>query len=178
MKGKIAGVGYQWDGKYAISETHKRHPDIKLMQTESECGDGKNDIFAGFYTFSLMKKYLAGGASSYVYWNMVLDASGMSTWGWKQNSLINIDRMQGGKAQYNFEYYVLKHFSNLIKPGAKLLKIDQDEDTLAFRNPDNSIIVVSSNSSFSEKEMTYTYNGEMVKAKLPMMTMNSFVINP
>lgn len=178
LKGKIAGVGYQWDGKYAISETHKRHPDIKLMQTESECGDGKNDIFAGFYTFSLMKKYLAGGASSYVYWNMVLDASGMSTWGWKQNSLINIDRMQGGKAQYNFEYYVLKHFSNLIKPGAKLLKIDQDEDTLAFRNPDNSIIVVSGNSSFSEKEMTYTYNGEMVKAKLPMMTMNSFVINP
>lgn len=81
LKGKIAGVGYQWDGKYAIAETHKRHPDIKLMQTESKCGDGKNDIYAGFYTFSLMKKYLAGGASSYVYWNMVLDTSGISTQG-------------------------------------------------------------------------------------------------
>ena len=178
LKGKIAGVGYQWDGKYAIAETHKRHPDIKLMQTESECGDGKNDIFAGLYTFSLMKKYLASGASKYVYWNMVLDASGNSTWGWKQNSLVNIDRMQGGKAQYNFEYYVLKHFSNLIKPGAQLLKADQDEDTLAFRNPDQSIIVVAANPSFSEKEMTYTYQGEMVKAKLPMMTMNSFIIRP
>lgn len=176
LKGKIAGVGYQWDGKYAVAETHKRHPDIKLMQTESECGDGKNDVFAGLYTFSLIKKYLAGGANSYVYWNMVLDASGTSTWGWKQNALINIDRMQGGKAQYNFEYYVIKHFSNLVKPGAKLLKADIDEDTLAFENPDESIIVVSGNPSFSEKEITFTYQGQMVKAKLPMMTMNSFIL--
>jgi glucosylceramidase len=177
LEGKIAGVGYQWDGKYAIAETHKRHPDIKLMQTESECGDGKNDIYAGLYTFSLIKKYLAGGANSYVYWNMVLDSSGNSTWGWKQNSLISIDRMQGGKPTYNFEYYVLKHFSNLIESGAKLLSYDLEEDTLIFENPDKSIIVVSANPSFSEKEMTYTINNQMFKAKLPMMTMNSFVVS-
>jgi glucosylceramidase len=177
LEGKIAGVGYQWDGKYAISETHKRHPDIKLMQTESECGDGKNDIFAGLYTFNLIKQYLAGGASSYVYWNMVLDSSGNSTWGWKQNSLINIDRMQGGKPQYNFEYYVIKHFSNLIKTGAKLLSVDINEDTLAFENPDKSIVVVSGNPSYSEKEMTFTIKNKMFKAKLPMMTINSFVVS-
>ena len=176
LKGKIDGVGYQWDGKYAIAETHKRHPDIKLMQTESECGDGKNDIAAGLYTFSLIEKYLAGGANAYVYWNMVLDSTGNSTWGWKQNSLINIDRMAGGKATYNFEYYVMKHFSNLVKPGAHLLSVNTEEDVLAFKNPDNSIIVVSGNPSYSNKNMTYTLGNKMFKATLPMMSVSSFII--
>ena len=176
LKGKIDGVGYQWDGKYAIAETHKRHPDIKLMQTESECGDGKNDIAAGLYTFSLIEKYLAGGANAYVYWNMVLDSTGNSTWGWKQNSLINVDRMAGGKATYNFEYYVMKHFSNLVKPGAHLLSVNTEEDVLAFKNPDNSIIVVSGNPSYSNKNMTYTLGNKMFKATLPMMSVSSFII--
>ncbi|KAA8998062.1 glycosyl hydrolase [Affinibrenneria salicis] len=177
LKNKIGGIGYQWDGKYAIAETHKRYPQVKIVQTESECGKGENDIFSGFYTFSLIKTYLDNGASAYVYWNMILDASGNSTWGWKQNSLISVDRMQT-TVKYNFEYYILKHFSALLKPGAEVLDIQNDESTLAFKNPNGELVIVSANPSYSEKEMRYKLNDQMFKVKLPMMTISSFVVAP
>ena len=39
----IKGVGYQWAGKEAIGETHRKYPNLKLMQSENECGNGSND---------------------------------------------------------------------------------------------------------------------------------------
>ncbi|WP_413738508.1 glycoside hydrolase family 30 protein [Sodalis sp. RH21] len=176
LRGKLGGVGYQWDGKYAIEETRKRYPGTKLIQTESECGNGSNDLFAGFYTFNLIKKYLEAGASQYYYWNMVLDSSGNSSWGWKQNSLISVDRMYG-KVSYNFEYYVLKHVSALVRPKAHLLNMKNDEDALAFINTDNSIVLVLANPSYSEKQMRITLGDKMIRVKMPMLTMNSLVIN-
>ncbi len=38
----IKGVGYQWAGKYAIQRTVQSYPELSYMQTENECGDGKN----------------------------------------------------------------------------------------------------------------------------------------
>lgn len=177
LQGKIGGVGYQWDGKYAIADTHARHPEIQLMQTESECGNGSNDVAAGFYTFSLMKKYFEGGANAYVYWNMVLDGTGNSTWGWRQNSLVSVDRDKG-TVQYNFEYYVMKHFSSLVKPGAHLLRLAFNEDALAFENPDRSIVVVAANPSYSDRVLTIKLGAQMVKVTVPTQTINSFVVKP
>jgi len=177
LKGKIAGIGYQWDGKYAIADTHKHYPNIKLIQTESECGNGSNDIVAGLYTFSLIQKYLDAGASAYVYWNMVLDSSGNSSWGWKQNSLISVDRINN-KVNYNMDYFVMQHFSHFVQPGAHLLKTAYHEDTLSFRNPDGSYVVVAANPSYSVKEITMKVGDQTVRAKLPMMTIHSFTIQP
>ena len=173
---EIGGVGYQWDGKYAIAATHQRHPDVKLMQTESECGDGSNDLYAGFYTFSLMKKYFDGGANSYVYWNMVLDGIGNSTWGWRQNSLISIDRAQGSKVKYNFEFYVMKHFSHFIQQGAKKIATDYDEDLLLFKNPDGEYVAVVANPSYSNRHVTIKVGDKMVKVTIPTLTINTFTI--
>ncbi|WP_133122392.1 hypothetical protein [Bifidobacterium simiarum] len=35
---RLTGVGYQWEGRDCIERTHKAWPELKLMQTESECG--------------------------------------------------------------------------------------------------------------------------------------------
>jgi glucosylceramidase len=171
----IAGVGYQWDGQHAIAETRARYPNLRIWQTESECGDGSNDKKAGFYTFSLMRKYLNGGANAYVYWNMVLEPKGPSTWGWNQNSLITIDR-RTKQAIYNFEYYVFKHMSALVKPGAKLLDIDRADDALAFKNPDDSIVIVLANTSWMDKEFTVVIGGKMLRAKTNSWSLNSWVV--
>src|ERR1700739_3641036 len=82
----IAGVGYQWDGQHAIAETHARWPNLKLMQTETECGGGENNWGSAVHTWGLLKLYLTNSASAYMYWNMVLDQASTSSWGWKQNS--------------------------------------------------------------------------------------------
>ena len=77
----ITGVGFQWAGKGAIPGIHKRYPDLKLFQTEQECGNSKNDWKNCVYSWDLMKHYLKNGANAYMYWNTSLDEGGISTWG-------------------------------------------------------------------------------------------------
>lgn len=64
-----------------------------------------------------MERFRNNGVNSYIYWNMVLESEGKSTWGWKQNSMITIDPITK-QIIYNPEFYVVKHFSHFIECGA------------------------------------------------------------
>ncbi|MEO0573017.1 MAG: hypothetical protein AAF039_15015 [Bacteroidota bacterium] len=135
----IKGVGFQWGGKGAIPQVHKKYPNIGLMQTETECGDGSNDWAAAVHTYGLMKHYFNNGANTYLYWNMVLNETGKSQWGWKQNSMISIDS-KTKEVTFNPEFYLMKHFSNHIKPGARKVKTS-NQDVLAFKDRDAIVII-------------------------------------
>ncbi|MEO1237999.1 MAG: glycosyl hydrolase, partial [Planctomycetota bacterium] len=116
----VAGVGYQWNGKGALAETHASWPDLPIIQTENECGDGNNCWDYAFYVFQLMWDYFNHGTVAYVYWNMILPPGGDSTWGWKQNTMITVDA-DAQAVVYNPEYFVMKHFAHAVQPGAKFL---------------------------------------------------------
>ena len=137
----IKGVGYQWAGKYALAQTQDDYPDLEIIQTESECGDGQNSFEQALYIFSLMRQYFRFGASSYVYWNLALKKGEPSTWGWYQNSLITV-----GNGEYEFtpEFYVMKHFSHFIKRGAKAIAVKGELSSCccAFKNPDGERVLV------------------------------------
>ena len=171
----IAGVGYQWDGKYAVADTRKRFPGVRIYQTESECGDGANDVNAGLYTFSLIHRYLRDGANGYVYWNMVLDPKGPSTWGWQQNSLVTVDR-KTRKVSYNFEYYVFRHISGLVQPGARLIDVPGRSDVLAFRNPNGKLVIVFTNVAWSEREFVFEADGRILRTTAKSNSINSLVL--
>jgi glucosylceramidase len=72
----IRGVGYQWRGKYALQQTRMGWPEIPLVQTENECGDGENTWNYAWYVFDLLRHYLTNDVIAYVYWNMVLAPGG------------------------------------------------------------------------------------------------------
>lgn len=173
----VTGLGYQWDGKHAIGDAAVLFPEKKLMQTESECGNGSNDKAAGMYTYSLINHYLKRGANSYLYWNMVLDKGGYSTWSWAQNSLVTVERTKG-TATYNFEYHVLRHLSRFVQVGAhRLLTTGKDEHTLAFLNPDGTLIVVAQNPRYTELSFKLRVGDNLFCAKLPSDTLHTFVLN-
>ena len=175
---RIAGIGYQWDGKWAISETSRRYPDKKIWQTESECGDGSNDLKAALYTFSLMKRYFEGGVNAYFYWNMVLDETGNSAWGWRQNSLVSINR-SARSVKYNDEFYLMKHVSRFVKPGAVRIRTSgYDEDAFAFMNPDGGIVLLAANPSFTPRDLTIRLGTRMLRAQVPDGSINTFVLQP
>lgn len=154
----IKGAGFQWAGKDAIATVHKKYPNLNLMQTETECGDGSNDWKAAEHTFNLMEHYFKAGAGAYMYWNMILLKNGLSYWGWKQNAMISVDSM--GDYHCNPEFYLMKHFSNLVEPGAYKIQITPDlTNILAFKNPDRSIIIICANLSEQPKEFVFK-NGE------------------
>ena len=172
----IKGVGFQWAGKQAIAGIHKRYSDLKLYQSEQECGDGKNSWTYCKYCWGLMKHYISNGASAYHYWNIALEEGGISRWGWSQNSLITVNK-ENKTYHYNHEYYLIRHFSQFVKPGAKLLVSSGEfNDILAFENPDKSVVVVLSNEGETDKTITFGIGGKNYSAQLKANSFNTVVI--
>ncbi|SMQ83771.1 glucosylceramidase [Bacillus sp. OV166] len=172
----IKGVGYQWAGKYAIQQTVQSYPELRYMQTENECGDGKNTWEYAQYVYNLFRHYFVNGANSYVYWNMVLEPFGRSTWGWEQNSMITVDP-ETKEFNCNPEFYVMKHFSHFIKSGAVRIetKGPWTGNAVAFRNPDGSRIVVISNPFENQRELCIGEGIEKYNVTLEPSSFNTFV---
>ena len=170
----ISGVSFQWAGKQAIPGVHLKYPEMKLMQSETECGNGSNDWKAAEYTFSLMKLYFENGVSVYSFWNSILDETGKSMWGWKQNSMITINSTTK-VITYNPEYYLLKHFSYFVQPGAKKIKTSgNNSELLAFRNPDKSLIIIIENKEEAVKTTNVQINNKLLEVQLQPHSFNSF----
>jgi glucosylceramidase len=144
----ITGISFQYDdAKNEIGSASLLYPDKKLMQSETECMSGANSWSDAQRLFGLMKYYLENNANSYFAWNMVLDETGMSSWNWRQNALVTVNR-ESGQVTFNGEYFVMRHFSQFVKPGAKrVLTTGVWNDKIAFVNPDGSAVLVIGNSS-------------------------------
>ena len=141
----IKGMGFQWAGKDALPELHRRHPDLPCYMTEQECGDGRNDLAGAMHSWDLMKHYIGNGVQGYFYWNTSLLEGGISTWGWRQNSLVVVDK-EKKTFRYTPEYYVLKHVSHFVEPGASVLDISGTYgEALGFLNPDGRVVLVLAN---------------------------------
>ena len=162
----VKGVGFQWAGKESIAGIHARYPNLPLYQTEQECGNGQNDWANTVYSWNLVKHYLTSGANAYLYWNTSLDEGGISTWGWKQNSLVTVDTTNN-TYKFNHEYYLLKHLSHYVQPGAKMIQTSGSfSNLMAFKNPDSSIIVVAYNEDNLVKNLTMKVDGKFIAAEL------------
>ena len=142
----VKGVGYQWNGKGALAQTRANWPSLPVIQTENECGDGKNTWAYAFYVFDLMWHYFNNGCSAYAYWNMILAPGGESTWGWRQNTMISVDGAKGEIVR-NPEFYVMNHLASAVRPGAKFLPISGDQAAMSmlFVNPDGSRVLALAN---------------------------------
>lgn len=172
----ITAVGFQWGGKGAIAQIHKDYPNMRLIQTESECGDGLNDWKHCLYTWSLMKHYFENGASIYQYWNIALKSNGMSRWGWRQNSLISVNEATK-TYKYNFEYYLMKHFSHFIQKDSRmLLTKGEPEQILAFKNPDNSLVLLIANLETKEKSVSINLGKYSIHPVLKASSINTIHI--
>jgi glucosylceramidase len=178
----LTGLEFQYDSKSQMCTARDQYPDKKLMQGETECKGGANSWGDAQSLYSLMKRYLDCGANAYFLWNMVLDETGASSWGWKQNASITVNKTTG-KVTYNGEYYVMRHFSQFVKPGAKrVLSSGSFSNKIAFVNTDGSAVVVLSNASGQAVNATITVsgrsNGDTIKVSLPAQSMNTIVVGP
>ena len=160
------GAGYQWDGKGAIPYINKEYPNLKIFHTEAECGNGSNDWAAAEHTWWQVCHYLRHGARNFQYWNLVLDETGMSPWGWHQNSLVTVDTKRG-TVRYNPEYYLMKHLAHYVTPGAHYLSLQNDADDLvAFVNPDGKKVVLAVNRDNAVKRMSINVDGKYINIEM------------
>lgn len=89
-------------------------------------------------------------------WNIVLDRQGGPNWfkNWCVAPVIVDPALD--EVYYTPIYYTLVHFSKYIRPGAKVIGVEKQDDTLlvtAAKNPDQSIAVVILNQDMEKKSI-------------------------
>ena len=178
----LTGIEFQYDSKNQMCTARDQYSTKKLMQGETECKGGANSWGDAQSLYALMKRYLECGANAYFLWNMVLDDTGLSSWNWKQNASITVNRSTGA-VTYNGEYYVMRHFSQFVKRGAKrVLSSGTFRDKIAFVNPDGSTVIVLGNATGQADEVVLTVkgraSGDTIKVSLPAQSMNTIVVGP
>jgi glucosylceramidase len=174
----IKGVGFQWAGKRAIPGIRRRYPDLKLYQTEQECGDSKNDWRFCRYAWTLLRHFFENGVSAYCYWNISLKKGGISRWGWAQNSLVTVDT-ETQTFNYNYEYYLIKHFSRFVQSGARRLDTmtwSGHENLLGFLNPDNSVVVLMQNDLCEDLPVRVKVGEQVIAGTLQADSFNTIVV--
>jgi len=176
-KSYISGIGLQWGARDIVQRVHMSWPEVPIIQSENECGDGANTWNYALYICHLIHHYMVNGAVGYVYWNMILEPGGQSTWGWNQNSMITIN---GDKKEiiYNPEFYVMKHYSYFISPGAVRLHLRGNwaGNAVAFKNPDNSKVLIICNPLLDTEYLHYADDTFKFSAKLSARSFNTFVL--
>jgi glucosylceramidase len=171
----IGGLGIQYASRDVAEQLHGEYPNLAMMETETKCYNGHNDWFDAEDTFRQMVGFFRGGVSAYMYWNMVLDQTGLSSWGWSQDSTVVVDDYDGSVI-YTPQYVLMKHISRFVKPGAVFLKPTSDVDSvLAFRTGDGSVVAVVMNTNRYDRETELHIGGQMLKVVLAGHSFNTFV---
>jgi glucosylceramidase len=173
----IKGFGFQWSGDKGCAMVNREHPEKKLMQSETECGNHENNWTYAEKQYDLVKRYLEAGVDSYMLWNMVLDETGKSTGNWVQCSPVVIDT-KTKKITYTPQFYGFKHFSYYVEPGAiRVLSTGNYEDSVAFINPKGDIVVVLRNATGKDDAVAIKFHGKEVQPTLPAHSFNTLVIH-
>jgi glucosylceramidase len=151
------------------------------MQTEHRCGNypweeatfnpnqPPNDHAYAVESWGLIRDWIEAGVNSYSAWNMVLDTQGHNLdeeRPWPQNALLTVSR-SSGTLNVTPAYYVFRHFSYFVDPGAVRLGTSGNADALAFRNPDGSLVTVVHNSGGQAAQTTLGVGGTTVQFQVP-----------
>lgn len=175
-KSFIGVIGMQWGmlGKEAAAKASG----LPMWQTEHKCGNypwvtsgykptAPNDLAYGVESWGLIRDWVRAGVTSYSAWNMVLDTIGKgndTTRDWAQNALLTVDTT-AKTLTVTPAYYVFRHLSQYVEPGAKVLGTAGGE-ALAFKNPDGKIVTVLYNSG-AAKTAIVSAGGKLLSFSVP-----------
>jgi glucosylceramidase len=115
----------------------------------------------------------------WVDWNMVLDKQGGPNWfkNWCVAPVI-VDP-EKDEVYFTPIYYTLSHFSKYIRPEAKVIGVENTDDSLmvtAAKNPDNSIAVVIFNEGLKAKNINLSLDGKAIDIQISGQAIQTIVI--
>jgi glucosylceramidase len=175
----IKGIGLQWNTMGSVGGYASQYQ-VPVMQTEHKCGNypwemasfnpdrPPNDHAYAEESWGLIRDWIKAGVHSYSAWNMVLDTQGQNLdveRPWPQNALLTVDRGSRELA-VTPAYYVFRHLSYFVDPGATRIGTTGNTDALAFENPDGSLIAVLYNSG-QARQMTLGVAGTTLQFDMP-----------
>lgn len=128
----------------------------------------------------MIMPFFEAGASGIMLDNLILD----SDFGPYQNGCTNcralLTKQSDGEITENAEFYAFAHFSRFIQTGAKRIESSQINGvirTQAFKNPDNSIVLVLVNQANSEQPIDINWQGQSTLLQLPALSVATLTWN-
>jgi glucosylceramidase len=115
----------------------------------------------------------------WVDWNMVLDTQGGPNWfkNWCVAPVI-VDP-EKDEVYFTPLYYTMAHFSKYIRPEAKVIGVENTDDSIlvtAAKNPDNSIAVVIFNDTETPKSINLSLNEKNIEFSIDAKAIQTIVI--
>jgi glucosylceramidase len=167
-------VGVQWGMSDANQINNiKGKTSASIWLSETKCGGtmgstapAPNDFNYAKDTWTYIRAAIKNGLTAYNAWNMVLDRSGLGiddTRKWPQNALLVAD---SGKLTQTPAYYVYRHFSRFVDPGAKVVATSGG-DAIAFKNPDGSLVAVMHGTSVNNSYVV-SIGGKNLQFAMPI----------
>lgn len=168
----IDAITFHWysgDHFEQLEMFHKLYPDKDIIFSEGcyEYSKGSED------TVKIGERYahdMIGNFNNYCNmfcdWNLILnEKGGPNHVGNFCDAPIMIDT-RTGEIDVHDSYYYIGHFSKYVKKGAKRIGSSKWTDaleTVAFKNPDNSIVSVVLNRTESDTALCFSINGKMIE---------------
>ncbi|MAG20703.1 MAG: glycosyl hydrolase [Candidatus Marinimicrobia bacterium] len=160
-----------------MSKLHQKHPHTDIQLTEhSEWG------VAGMRN---IQQYFQNWSRSYMYWVTMttkkLDEHNQGPYNrlGELSPTLLIEKNSFSPEWYvTPEYYLISQFSKFIRPGAIRINCDKGSDAnvtfVAFKNLDNSIVLVGVNQTKKSRTFTVKYNEKMFSASLAAKCMGTY----
>lgn len=171
----IAGVAWHCYGGDVAAQA-KVHAAFPLKDADfTECAGGAWmpgwDAPFGWMMRNLVIGATRNWARTVTLWNLALDENHGPHLGGCSNcrGVITVDSKTGAITR-NPEYYVLAHVSRFVRRGARRIastSIAGEIESVAFRNPDGSVVLVAYNSSASAKVVGIRLARRQATAMLP-----------
>lgn len=174
----IHGIGTQYSAMQPIYDvlSKKEYNHLKFMHTESNCFDGKNSWEQALTLYKSIVTYLTAGCDSFTYWNMILNETQKSSWGWEQNSMVLVDETTK-KVTYNPDYYVMKLAASSILPQSQRISyISRNQMGIAVVNPDESVYFLCCNLNQEAKSGKVVVNDQEIPLSLEAMSITAFSV--
>ncbi|GAB2866866.1 ricin-type beta-trefoil lectin domain protein [Hymenobacter ruber] len=154
------------------STTHNAYPAEDIWFTEISGTAGSS--FAGdlkWHASNIIIGTTRNWAKSALEWNLALDQNNGPTNGGCTNcrGVVTINSSTGAVTR-NVEYYALAHASKFVDPGAVRVgsnSVAGGIETVAFRNPDGSKVLIALNNSNSSNTFKVSWNSQSFNYTLP-----------
>jgi glucosylceramidase len=188
-KSFVGSIGVEWNVLGAIVEAGPLMHGVPVWVTEHKCGNypfitspraatdtspaitaytqppPNDESYAAETWWYIRDAITKAKVTAYHLPHMVLDAVGKgndTTREWAQNSLLVVD---GGAITVTQAYYVVRHFSEFVDPGATVLGT-VGGDAVAFKNPDGSLVAVIYNAT-GKSDYTVAIGGKTLSFAIP-----------